>query len=283
MAQMTVTPLSPACGAIIDGVDLSGVLSNRVVADIRQALHDHLVIFFRNQDLSREEHKAFGRRFGTLNVHPQYLGLETDPEILPVLKEADVPANIGGVWHSDVSNLPEPPMGSILYGHDVPPVGGDTMFANQYLAFESLSSGMRALMEGMKAVHSSRALTDTDSVRAQNATRSTKLREDLDPVADRIDSVHPVVRTHPETGRKALFVNRAFTVRFDGMTEEESAPLLDVLYQHSARPEFTCRFRWEPGSLAFWDNRCVMHYALNDYPGHRRYMERVTVNGDRPF
>jgi taurine dioxygenase len=283
MAEFKIEHLASACGGIIHGVDMSDDLSDNVIGELRQALLDHQVIFFRDQDMTPDQHKAFGRRFGTLNVHPQYVNLEGHPEILPVLKDPDAEKNIGGVWHSDLTNLETPPLGSILYALDVPSRGGDTMFSNQYLAYEALSNGMKELLCGLNALHSSRTLTDTTSRSDRNDSRSTKLRDDIDPNADAIDNIHPVVRTHPETGRKSLFVNRPFTVALEDMTEEDSKPLLEFLFEHCARPEFTCRFRWEQGSVAFWDNRCLMHYALNDYPGRRRFMHRVTVNGDKPL
>ena len=283
MAEFEIERLAGACGGVIHGIDISDDLDDNVIGELRQALLDHQVIFFRNQELSPDQHKAFGRRFGTLNVHPQYVNLEGHPEILPVLKDPDAEKNIGGVWHSDLTNLETPPLGSILYALDVPSRGGDTMFSNQYLAYEALSDGMKELLCSLNALHSSRTLTDTSSRFDRNDSRSTKLRDDIDPDADAIDNIHPVVRTHPETGRKSIFVNRPFTIALEGMTEAESKPLLEYLFAHCARPEFTCRFRWEQGSVAFWDNRCVMHYALNDYPGKRRFMHRVTVDGDKPF
>lgn len=280
MARITVTRLAGACGAVVGGVDLSAALDDAAIAAVRQALLDHQVIFFRDQHMTRDQHKAFGRRFGPLLVHPQYVNLEGHPELLPVLKEADARENIGGVWHSDLSDLPAPPLGSILYAKEIPPYGGDTMFANQYLAYEALSDGMKALLAPLRAHHSSRTLSDAATRGDRNATRSTKLRADIDP--DAAVNLHPVVRTHPETGRKSIYVDAPHTVRFEGMSEAESAPLLGFLFAHCTRPEFTCRFRWENGSVAFWDNRCLMHYALNDYHGRRRYLERVTIGGIRP-
>ena len=280
MARITVTRLAGACGAVLGGVDLSAELDDAAIASIRQALLDHQVIFFRDQHMTRDQHKAFGQRFGPLLVHPQYVNLEGHPELLPVLKEADARENIGGVWHSDLSDLPAPPLGSILYAKEIPPYGGDTMFANQYLAYEALSDGMKALLAPLRAYHSSRTLSDAATRGDRNATRSTKLRADIDTDAE--VNLHPVVRTHPETGRKAIYVDAPHTVRFEGMSEAESAPLLGFLFVHCTRPEFTCRFRWENGSIAFWDNRCLMHYALNDYHGQRRYLERVTIGGIRP-
>ena len=280
MSRMKVAPLGGACGAIITGLDLSSGLDDHAIGSIRQALLRHQVIFLRDQCLTREQHKAFGRRFGPLLVHPQYANLERHPEVLPVLKEAHAQENVGGVWHSDLSNLLVPPLGSILYAKEIPPFGGDTMFANQYLAYETLSDGMKTLLGRMRAYHSSRVLSDRATREDRNVTRSTKLRNDIDDDDD--VNLHPVVRTHPETGRKSLFIDAPHTIAFENMTEEESAPLLAYLVAHSTMPEFTCRFRWETGSMAFWDNRCLLHYALNDYHGQRRYLERVTIRGTRP-
>ena len=283
MTKIEIEPLSGGCGAIIHGTRISEELGDNIISEIRQALLEHQVIFFRNQEMTPEQHKTFGSRFGTLNIHPQYINLEGYPEILPVLKNPNSEKNIGGVWHSDLTNLEKPPLGSILYAIDVPSQGGDTLFSNQYLAYDSLSDGMKSLLQDLNAVHSSRTLTNASSRANRNAQRSTKLRDDIDPDTDEIVNIHPVVRTHPETGRKSLFVNKPFTISLEDMTEEESQTILQFLFSHCGRPEFTCRFEWEKGSVAFWDNRCLMHYALNDYPGERRYMHRVTVDGDKPF
>lgn len=279
--HIEVNPIAGALGAEIGGVDLSDDIGNAVFSEIQQALNENLVIFFRDQELTPDQQKDFGRRFGTLNIHPQYVPLDGHPEILPVLKEPEEEKNIGDVWHTDVSFLEQPSMGSILYAHEVPSAGGDTMFANQYLAYESLSEGMRELLDDMTAVHSDRVLSNPLNAKDRNEGRSTRIREDA-MTEEEILNEHPVVRTHVDTGRKCLYVNDPFTVRFSGMTEEESKPLLDFLYAHATRPEFTCRFRWEEKSIAFWDNRCTQHYALNDYHGQRRTMHRVTVNGERP-
>ncbi len=275
--HIEVSPVSGALGAEIQGVNLADNLTDEVLAEIRRAQNEYHVIFFRDQELTPEQHKAFGKRFGTLNIHPVYEPLAGHPEILQVVKEADAMNNIGDTWHSDATFLPEPPMGSILYAREVPPFGGDTLFANLSLAFDMLSSGMRKMLSGLNAVHSDAFLTQVSAER--NASRSTKLKDGVETR----ETVHPVVRTHPETGRKCLYVNEPFTARFEGMTADESRPLLDYLLNHIKRPEFTCRYRWQVGSLAFWDNRCTHHYALNDYHGHRREMHRVTVNGDRPY
>jgi taurine dioxygenase len=274
-----VAPIAGALGAEVHGVDL-GQCGDEAIAEVRQALLDHQVICFREQRLTPAQQVALGRRFGELNVHPHYRSLDGYPEILPVLKEPTDKRNIGGVWHSDVTFLERPALGSLLYAIDVPSKGGDTMFASQYLTYEALSPGMKRLLEGLEAVHSDAILSQPRNKAKSNAERSTKLKEE--EVVEVTETCHPVVRTHPETGRKALFVNGAFTTRFKDMTAEESRPLLDYLYAHAVRPEFTCRIRWRKGSLVFWDNRAVQHYALNDYPGERREMHRVTVEGDRP-
>lgn len=240
------------------------------------------MIFFRDQHLTPEQHLRLGRRFGTLNVHEFVEAMTGHPEILVVAKNEADTKNFGGGWHSDVTYLDKPALGSILYALEVPAYGGDTMFANQYLAYEALSPGMRHMLDGLTAIHSAGHVYGLgarhdyarfDELSAMKMLYSKTAHREVE---------HPAVRTHPETGRKCLYVNGAFTTRFKDMTVEESRPLLQFLYEHAVRPEFTCRFRWETNSVAFWDNRCVQHYALNDYHGQRRVMHRVTVNGDRP-
>ena len=279
--RIEVRPIGGALGAEIHGVNLNEC-NEETFSEIHRAFLAHHVIFFRDQELTVESHKAFGRRFGTLNIHPQYVPLEGHPEIFPIAKDPADRENIGAIWHSDVTFLERPALASILYALEVPKRGGDTMFANQELAFEALSPGFREMLSGLRALHSDYGLSNREEAQKLNAARTTKLKEEAMGKPP-IENLHPVVRTHPETGGKSLFVNRAFTFRFEDMTETESQPLLEFLYAHAVKPEFTCRFRWEKGSIAMWDNRCVQHYALNDYPGERRYMHRVTVNGDRPF
>jgi len=274
-----IEPIAGACGAEIRGVDLSMDLDNATFAAVHDAFLAHQALFFRDQHLTPDQQKALGRRFGTLNIHPGYFPIDGHPEIIPILKKADATENVGGTWHSDLSHLAEPPLASILHGIGLPPRGGDTLFANQYLAYESLSPGLKTMLKGLRAVHDNGIQSGAGRRDLRNSRRSAKLREGM----ERIENIHPVVRTHPETGRNALFVCRPFTKRFDQMTEAESRPLLDFLFAHAARPEFTCRFSWSPGAVAIWDNRCVLHHAINDYAGYRRYMHRVTVNGDAPF
>jgi len=283
--RISVRPLSGALGAEIAGVNLAESLDDSTFADVRRALLDHLVIFFRDQRLTPEQHKAFSLRFGELDVHPFAKGLDAHPEVLPVVKEADDRGiNFGGTWHSDVTFYEKPALGSVLYCLDAPAWGGDTLFANMYLAYESLSDGMKDMLQGMNALHNAARSYGTKNSRqtARNEAGSRSMQVRTGDDAERTVS-HPVVRTHPESGRKGLFVNQVFTQRFDGWTEEESRPLLQWLFAHAVRPEFTCRFRWEKGSIAFWDNRCTQHFALNDYFGQRREMHRVTICGDRPF
>ena len=277
-------PISGALGAEIHGVDLAEPLDEANFAEIREALHDHLVIFFRDQTITPEQHLAFSRWFGEVETHAYAKGLPGHPEILPVIKEAeDRAANFGGIWHSDVSFHEAPPMGQILYALEVPESGGDTIFVNMYRAYDALSDGMKALLDGLKAIHTGErsygASNSQVTLRQDQFSRSM----DVQVKEDAADEVaHPVVRTHPETGRKSLFVSAISMQRFEGMTHEESAPLLEFLTLHARRPEFTCRFRWRANSIAFWDNRCTQHYALNDYHGQRREMHRVTITGDRP-
>ena len=285
MSQIDIRPVSRALGAEILGIDLSKPIDEGEFALVQQAFLEHQVLFFREQSISPEQHLALGRRFGALDIHPYAVGLPDHPEVLPVIKEAeDRGGNFGGTWHSDVTFYECPALGSILYALEVPAYGGDTMFASQYLAYDALSAGMRHMLDGMTAVHSASraygAQNSRTSTRQAQGGRSMQIRTGDDAQAT---VEHPVVRTHPETGRKGLFVNAVFTQRFSGWTEAESQSLLDYLYAHAVSPEFTCRFRWQNGSIAFWDNRCVQHYALNDYHGQRREMHRVTIKGDRPF
>jgi taurine dioxygenase len=275
-AAFEIRPIAGAIGAELHGIDLAADLSDDTIAAVRQALLDHLVIFFRGQDLPPARFLALARRFGAPIEYPFVAGIDGFPEIIAVTKLEHERVNFGGVWHSDTTYLAEPPMGTLLVAREVPPVGGDTLFANQYLAYEALSERMRAMLEELKGVSNSAKadVTRTREDRVKSAGTS-QAREAL--VAE-----HPVVRTHPETGRKALYVNTAHTQRFAGMTEEESAGLLGFLFRHQSRPEFTCRFRWEVGSLAFWDNRCAQHNPINDYHGYRRVMHRITLAGDRP-
>ena len=271
-----VHKIAGALGAEISGVDLARDLDDATIAEIRRIWLDNCVVFFRNQDLPPARFLELAKRFGEPIEYPFLKGLDGFPEIITVAKLEHEKINFGGVWHSDTSYLDIPPMATMLIAREVPPVGGDTLFANQYLAYEALSDGMRRVLDGLVAVNAS---AKADVTR----TREDRLKDSKNPQA-RKDYVaeHPVVRTHPETGRKALYVNVAHTVRFKDMSEEESAPILDFLFRHQIKPEFTCRFHWEPGSIAFWDNRCAQHNPVNDYHGYRRLMHRITLKGDKP-
>ncbi len=274
--RIRVEPLSPALGAEVYGVDLAGPLDEGSVAEIRRAFLSHLVIFFRDQAMTPEQFLRFARTMGEPSEYPMVKGMDEYPEITEVIKKEDERVNFGGIWHSDTTYLECPPMATMLYALEVPPVGGDTLFANMHMAYESLSSGMQRLLEGLTAVNS--AGKDIAA-----ATRADRIRERPGDVGDSVPTAeHPLVRTHPETGLQALYVNPGHTVRIGGLSEPESAPILDYLYAHQTRAEFTCRFRWRVGSLAFWDNRAAQHYPLNDYHGFRRAMQRITLAGDRP-
>lgn len=273
-----VRPIAGALGAEIDGVDLSADLSEAAFAEIHRAFLEYLVIFFRGQRLDPGGLAAFARRFGPLASYPFVEPLKDHPKVVEIIKEPEQETNFGGCWHSDTSYLEIPPLGTLLYGRQVPPVGGDTLFANMYLAYDRLSTGMKALLEPLVAVNSAARVEDRFRVsHLKDGAMKGRLGEE-----EAFTAEHPVIRTHPATGRKAIYVNRAHSVRFKGMTEAESAPLLDFLFAHATREEFTCRFRWEEGSLTLWDNRCTQHYPLNDYAGHRRVMQRITVEGERP-
>ncbi len=274
--RIEVHPVAGALGAEILNVDLAQDLGEETVGAIRRAWLEHLVVFFRDQTLEPELFLQLARRFGEVIEYPFVKGIEGFPQITPVVKLENEKMNFGGLWHSDTAYLEQPPMATMLIAREVPAFGGDTLFANMYLAYETLSEGMRRVLEGLVAVNSS-AKADVTRTREDRVRDGAKQEAKKQYAAE-----HPVVRTHPETGRKALYVNFGHTVRFRDMTEEESAPILNYLFQHTARPEFTCRFRWQAGSVALWDNRCTQHNPINDYHGYRRVMHRVTLAGDRP-
>ncbi len=273
---ITVEPMTPAIGGIVAGVDISEDLPDPVIREIRSALLDRLVIFFRGQSLNPARLVDFAKHFGEIGYYPFVEGMADQPEVVEVVKREDEAINFGGLWHTDTSYLETPPLGSILYAKEVPSSGGDTLFANMYLAYESLSDTMKDLLDGLRGVNSSEK-PDAAVTRTHRIAESPKDATDVVTT-----SSHPIVRTHPETGRKCLYCSNAHTVNLEGMTPEESRPLLEYVYSVQQRDDFGCRFHWEPGSVAFWDNRCAQHNALNDYHGHRRVMHRVTLEGDRP-
>ena len=272
--QMEIRPITGALGAEILGVDLAAGVDDETFERIRRTFLEHGVIVIRDQDLTPEQHLAAARRFGKINVNRFFTPVDGHPEVAEVRKEPEQKQNIGSRWHTDHSYDDAPALGSMIYALEVPPVGGDTLFANMSLAYETLSDGMKALLSKLEAVHSSRHVFGPGY--KANLDVSDRFRNAEQAVQD---AAHPVVIRHPDTGRKVLYVNPTFTVRFSGWTEEESRPLLDYLYAHSAKPEFSCRVQWREGSLGLWDNRATWHMALNDYPGHRRLMHRVTIEG----
>ncbi|HEY8069676.1 MAG TPA: TauD/TfdA family dioxygenase [Burkholderiales bacterium] len=273
--MIAVRQIAGALGAEISGADLSKPLSKADFAEVKRLWLEHLVIFFRDQALTPPQFMAFAQQFGEPVEYPMVKGIEGFPKIIEVKKLEHERVPFGGIWHTDTAYLERPPMASMLVAREIPPFGGDTLFANMYVAFESLSPGLKELLGGLKGVNSS---TKADASRTREDAIKISGKEETKAFL----AEHPVVRTHPETGRKALYVNSGHTVRFAGWTEEESAPLLDFLFQHQIRPEFTCRFAWQPGSVALWDNRCAQHNPVNDYHGHRRVMHRITLAGDVP-
>ena len=268
---ITVDKLTPIIGAEIGGIDLTTPLSNRQQDELHRALAENLVIFFRDQPLSPQQHMSFARLFGDLHIHPAAPHVEGHPELLRIYADKDSPRANGENWHSDVSCDEEPPMGSILHIRQCPPKGGDTLFANMYAAYEALSDRRKGYLDGLTAIH------DGEHVYRGTYANFGMADKQVYPRAE-----HPVVRTHPVTGRKLLFVNSGFTTRIVGIPRDESEAILAYLYQHSANPLFQCRFRWQPDSIAFWDNRCAMHRAMWDYWPHTRSGARATVKGDRP-
>jgi taurine dioxygenase len=265
-----VQPVAGSLGAEISGIDLSS-LDDETFEEIYRAFVQYQAVFFRNQSLTSDDYLAFARRWGEIKLYPYMKGLPMHPEILEILKTETDTYAFGNAWHSDQSYTAVPAKATMLYAVEVPPAGGDTQFASMYRAYEMLSDGMQAMLANLKGVN-------VGAQRAANWDTLSDMQR-KEPGNIQVRSVHPIVRSHPDTGRKSLFVG-SHTVQFDGMTREESAPLLDFLKAHAIRPEFTCRFRWEPGSLSIWDNRCTLHYATDDYAGLRRRMHRITVEGE---
>ena len=268
---LRVDPVSPVIGAEVSGVDLAGPLDDATLDGLKQALAEHLVLFFRDQDLTLEQHTALGRRFGELHVHPAAPKDAEHPEVLVVHADEKVSFVAGSLWHSDVSCDGEPPMGSILRIVQIPSSWGDTLFASMYAAFDALSNRMRQFLRGLTAVHEGEQYY-------RDRYGGGDLRDATHPVAE-----HPVVRTHPVTGRPALFVNEGFTTRIKEIPLSESDALLAFLVRHCANPAFQCRFRWQPHSIAFWDNRCTQHLAIWDYYPEVRHGYRVSIKGGRPY
>ncbi len=282
MKTFTSELICGAGGAEISGLDLSNPLSEETRAELRRALADHCVLFFRDQQLEPDQQKAFARQFGPLAETPFIKPLEGHPEMMRVVREADEKKkqNFGGRWHSDMTFQEAPVLGTVLYSHESPAVGGDTIWTNQMLAFEALSPAMQRMLEKLNVMHSAKRSYGPQGTYADDDLKSMRINASETALKE---TAHPCVRTHPETGRSILFVNWVYAIRFEDMTEEESAPLLEFLNRHSQRPEFQIRFRWTKGALAFWDNRSTQHLAVNDYAGYRRVMDRVTIAGDKPY
>jgi taurine dioxygenase len=272
--SLEVVPTGPVVGAEIRGLDLSAPLEAAEVETIRRTLFDRGVVFLRDQRITPEQHIAFAERFAPININRFFTPVPGHPQIAEVRKEPQQTKNIGGGWHTDHSYDQVPAMGSILLARELPEQGGDTLFASMYAAWDALSDGLKATLRSLRAVHSSRHVFGRTDRPEQKDGRLGN------PELATQDAVHPVALRHPGSGRTALYVNPAFTLRFEGWTEEESRPLLDYLYRHAARPEFQTRFAWAPGSIAFWDNRATWHYAANDYQGERRLMHRITLEGE---
>jgi taurine dioxygenase len=274
--KMNIKRIAGALGAELHGVDLTQPMGAPLQQDIRAALLQHQVIFFRDQDLTPEQFMRFAQTLGQPVEYPFVKGLDGYPCVIEVKKLEHEKVNFGGIWHSDTTYLQQPPMGSMLLAKEIPPYGGDTLFANQYMAWDTLSDTMKSLLDGLVGISSS-AKADVSK------TREDRIKTDgKDSAPQAYLAQHPLVRTHPETGRKALYVNVAHTSGIVGMTDAESAPILNFLFQHQVKPELTCRFVWQPHSLAVWDNRCTQHNPVNDYHGFRRVMHRITLAGDTP-
>ena len=273
--DIRIEPAAGALGAVVTGVDLAAELSNSAAATIRDALIAHQVIFIRDQNLDGPGLVRIAEMLGEPNVYPFVEGLDNAPEIFEILKTEQDEHNFGGSWHSDSTYLNEPPSFTMLYAKEVPSIGGDTLYADTYKAYESLSPGMQEIVSGLNGVNSA-ALSGVGG-RAKITKQNSEMTQANMADADSMEAVHPIAPEHPDTGRRALYLNRAHTVRFDGMTEDESKPLINYLTEQAVRPDFTCRMQWQVGTLGIWDNRCTQHYALNDYPGERRRMWRTTV------
>ena len=270
--RIEVDPLTPAIGAEINGVDLAQPLDEQTLDEIHDAWMKHLVIFFRDQDLTLDQHKAFGRYFGDLHIHPAAPGPEGHPEIFTIHTDKDSTFSEGNGWHSDVSCDEEPPMGSILRLHTLPATGGDTLFCNTYLVYDNLSDNMKLHLDGLTAIHE-----------GEQIFRGRYANEGVDDSGKNYPRAeHPLLRTHPVTGRKSVYVNQAFTTGIKELRYTEARSLLEYLFEQIERPKYQCRFRWRKNSIAMWDNRCAQHYAMWDYHPYTRSGYRVTVKGDRP-
>ena len=279
--QVEVRPIAGSLGAEIHGVDLAGSMDASVFEQVHGAFLRHNVIFFRDQVITPGQQVAFARRFGDIHLHPYIQGLDEEPQVIEIRKRPEDTYNFGGTWHTDQAFSPMPALGTMLYAKETPAAGGDTMFANMYAAYETLSDGMKRMLAGLKTYNTGDKTRGHKGRSRAERYQNTAVRL-KDPGVIVTEAEHPLVRTHPETGRKSIYIS-SHTQHIVGMTEAESEPLLRFLFQHATRPEFTCRFAWRPGSIALWDNRCTQHLAINDYHGQLRLMHRVTIKGDRPI
>lgn len=277
--RIEILPLSPALGAEVPGIDVSRPLDDTTVTGIRGAFAEHLVLFFRDQNLTPETQVAFAGLFGPVGTYPFAEPIAGHPKVIAVVKEPHQSDNFGGIWHTDTPYLEAPSLGSVLFARDVPPQGGDTLWASGYRAWETLSEGLRATLGPLRAVQS--AAKNKEKLRT-GPLRGGAVQARDEAAMDVVEAEHPVARIHPVTGRTALYVSPAHTTRIAGWTEEESAPLLDFLFRHITHEDNTCRFHWTKGAVAVWDNRCTLHYPMNDYHGHRRELHRVTIEGEKP-
>lgn len=282
LTRITVEPVAGPCGALVGGVDLADDLDDRTIGEIRRAVLDHGVVFCRGQSLSPERQVAFSRRFGPFSPVPFVQPIAEHDEVIAVVREPEERQGFafGGIWHSDFSILPEPPMGSILHALEVPPYGGDTLWANQYLAFETLSPGLQETVRRLRGVHSARDAYSPKMQEIHDQFKGMTVQTSED--ANRTQ-VHPAVRVHGETGREALYLNQQYTIGLDGWWPHEARELLDLLFRHATQPSFTCRWQWRAGDVAFWDNRCMQHMVMADVAGYRRAMHRTTVAGEAPI
>ena len=280
---MRVTPLAPSMGAEITGIDLkkhfngsANRIDSAVMADIKAVWLECQLIVIRQQSITPEQQLRFAESLGEPDIYPFLQGLDGFPMITEVLKKETETVNFGGVWHSDTTYQLCPPMATVLYAKELPPIGGDTLFSNQYAAYEQLSDGLKRTIGPLRGVNSA-------GKKRVSATRKERVKESGSGIkAEKMIGIHPVVRIHPDTGRQSLFINPAHTVSFDEWTEPESAGLLAFLFAHQIAPEFQCRLSWQVGDIAIWDNRCTLHYPLNDYHGYRRLLHRITLKGDQP-
>ena len=274
--RISVSPMAGALGAELGNVDLAQQHDPEQLDEVRDALHEFGVIVLRDQDITSDQYLAFARHFGDILPYPLVQGLPDHPDIVPVLKKEDERVNFGGIWHSDTTYLERPPMGSMLLAKELPSQGGDTIWSNMMMAYETLSDGMKATLDGLIAINSSKK-GSAAATRADRRKDAAKNDSGLATTAE-----HPVIRTHPATGKKSLYINFGHTTHFKGMTEAESKPILEYLFKHQIRPEFTCQLRWEISTLAFWDNRITQHLPINDYHGYRRLLHRITLAGEKP-